>query len=74
RTAVANYIYDLAVVPPRRLFGVEEAGVTVSVEPSVGFVLTRARYEPADKSCCPSGQDVSVYRWNSTAFEEMFRK
>lgn len=70
---LASYIYDLTAHPPRRLFGIEEPGSIIKIEPSVGFVISRPVYEAADRPCCPSGEDVTIYRWSGTAFEE-YRK
>ncbi|MCK2238919.1 MULTISPECIES: hypothetical protein [unclassified Crossiella] len=73
RGVLGSYIYELTATPPRRLFGTEEPGNVIKVEPSIGFVLSHPVYEPADRSCCPSGEEITVYRWTGTAFEE-FKK
>lgn len=70
RGVLGNFIYELTTTPAKRLFGSEDPGGAIKVEPGIGFVLSHPVYEPADRSCCPSGAETTVYRWSGTVFEE----
>ncbi|WP_143261773.1 hypothetical protein [Allokutzneria sp. NRRL B-24872] len=65
----AAYVYALPPgQPPAQLFAVEESGVVMQPDPGSGVVLVRGRYRAGDRSCCPSGEETTVYSWNGTAF------
>lgn len=84
RGAIAAYVYDLKATPPVDVFSVDEPGVQLSElqldqrakgdELGPGLLTIRYVYQAGDKSCCPSEQTYTYYRWNGTSFEPYFRK
>jgi hypothetical protein len=67
----AGYIYDLATTPPARLFSVEDSAVELTPSRKDGqeLLVIRNRWGPKDDPCCPTDQDVSLYRWDGAKFE-----
>jgi hypothetical protein len=84
RGTLATYVYDLRTTPPVDVFSVEEPGVQLNdlqfdegvskdgVSP--GLLEIRYVYRTGDRSCCPSEQSYTYYRWNGTNFEPYLRK
>ncbi|SDM49068.1 hypothetical protein SAMN04489726_1890 [Allokutzneria albata] len=65
----SGYVYALPPgQPPVQLFATEESGVVVQPDPGSGLVLVRGRYRAGDRSCCPSGEETTVYSWTGTSF------
>ncbi|MFB9904055.1 hypothetical protein [Allokutzneria oryzae] len=70
----AGYVYELRPgQPPAQIFGIEESGVLVQPDPGSGVVLVRSRYRAGDRSCCPSGEETTVYAWTGTGFAKAGR-
>jgi hypothetical protein len=68
----AGFVYDLAVEPPKLLFGAEDGGVDTTSAKDGGsdLLLFRNLWGPGDDPCCPTDQIVAMYRWDGTRFVE----
>ncbi|HEX6358956.1 hypothetical protein [Actinophytocola sp.] len=73
KSGYAGFVYNLAVDPPKLLFGAEDGGVDTfpAKEGGSDLLLFRDRWGPNDDPCCPTDQTVALFRWDGSRFIEV---
>ncbi len=66
---LGGYVYRMENGRYREVFGDDQPPVYVDIEQGA-LELTRQVYSHSDAVCCPSGEDVIMYRWADGRFAE----